>query len=73
MKILVGSVSHTDLIKDTLLALDKVQLKYEGKKGLNMIFTCDEVDEKATYRIVKDTLKALPELGGLFFNVTIEK
>lgn len=72
MKILVGSVSHKDLIKETLLNLEKVKLTYEGNKGLNMVFTCDETDEKATYRIVKDSLKALPELGGLFFNVTIE-
>lgn len=72
MKILVGSVMHQDLIKETLVNFDKVSLTYEGKKGLNMIFSCNETNEKATYRLVKDRLKELPKLGGLFFNVTIE-
>lgn len=73
MKVLVGSVMHTDLIKEELLKMEDIKLTYVGKQGLNMVFTCDEENEKATYRKVKDHLKTLPQLGGVFYNVTVEK
>lgn len=73
MKILVGSVMHTDLIKEELLKMEDIKLEYQGKRGLNMVFTCNETDDKAIYRKVKDHLKELPELGGVFFNVLVEK
>ena len=46
-------------------------LTYQGKKGLQMVFDCASVeDEKIILRKVKDELKQLPELGGIFYNVT---
>ena len=72
MRILVGTVSKADVIKDAILAMD-IPFTYEGKKGLQMIFTCETDDEKATLRKVKDELKTIPELGGLFYNIYIEE
>lgn len=70
MKTLVGSVAHTELIKNTILSIDEPSFVYEGKKGLNMVFSCPDGDEKVIVRKVKDTLKSLPELGGVFYNVS---
>ena len=52
MKILVGSVAHTELIKNTLLSIDEPSFVYEGKKGLNMVFSCPDGDEKVIVRKV---------------------
>lgn len=71
MKILVGSVNKTEEIKNAILDMEDIIFTFEGKNGLNMVFSCNETDEKATLRIVKDKLKTLPELGGLFYNVSI--
>lgn len=71
MKILVGSVMKVDLIKEKLLSMEEVKLTYEGKNGLNMVFSCESDNEKATLRAVKDHLKTVPELGGVFYNVSI--
>ena len=72
MKILVGTVSKADVIKVAILSMD-IPFTYEGKKGLQMIFTCESTNEKATLRQVKDKLKTIPELGGLFYNVTLDE
>lgn len=72
MKILVGSVLKADVIEDTMLSIESIKFVYEGKQGLNMVFSCDCVDEKATVRLVKDILKERDELGGLFYNVSVE-
>lgn len=71
MKLFVGSVSKTEEIKNAILAMEDIKFTYEGKNGLNMIFVCNEPDEKATLRKVKDMLKTLPELGGVFYNASI--
>lgn len=71
MRILVGSVMNVDLIKESLLNMEQVKLTYEGKKGLNMVFSCQTDNEKATLRLIKDHLKTIPELGGTFYNVSI--
>lgn len=71
MKIFVGSVNKTEEIKHAILTMEEISFKFEGKHGLNMVFVCDEQDEKATLRKVKDMLKTVPELGGLFYNVSI--
>ena len=34
MKILVGSVAHTELIKNTILSIDEPSFVYEGKKRI---------------------------------------
>lgn len=71
MKIFVGSVAKTEEIKNAILNMEEISFTYEGKRGLNMVFACEETDEKATLRKVKDMLKGLPELGGLFYNVSV--
>lgn len=70
MKILVGTVANADLIKQTILEIEDIQYQYEGKNGLNMVFSCNEPNDKVAVRRIKDALKALPELGGTFYNVT---
>lgn len=70
MDILVGSVMKTEEIKNAILALEEYTFTYEGKKGLNMVFHCNSDDEKVVIRYVKDALKLLPELGGIFYNVS---
>lgn len=61
-----------DIIKESILSIKEVNFTYEGKRGLNMIFSCESKDDKGTLRLVKDTLKTVPELGGLFYNVSLE-
>ena len=57
-------------IKLAVLSMD-LPLIYQGKKGLQMVFDCaSDEDEKIILRKVKDELKQLPELGGIFYNVT---
>ena len=54
----------------SVLSMD-LPLTYQGKKGLQMVFDCaSDEDEKIILRKVKDELKQLPELGGIFYNVT---
>lgn len=72
MKILVGTVSKADVIKDAILSMD-ISFTYEGKRGLQMVFSCETTDEKGTLRKVKDKLKTIPELGGLFYNLYIDE
>ena len=71
MNIMIGSVAKTEEIKEAVLNMEDIKFSYEGKHGLNMNFTCAESDEKAVLRRVKDELKAMPELGGLFYNVSV--
>ncbi|MEG0329726.1 MAG: hypothetical protein RR537_08555 [Longicatena sp.] len=73
MKILVGSVMKADIIKATILDMKELSFTYEGKKGLNMIFSCESENEKQDLRLVKDKLKTVPELGGLFYNVSLNE
>ena len=68
MKLLIGSVTKCEEIKLAVLSMD-LPLIYQGKKGLQMDCASDE-DEKIILRKVKDELKQLPELGGIFYNVT---
>lgn len=72
MNIIVGSVMKAELIKETILAIESIPFTYVGKRGMNMIFSCESKDEKQTLRFVKDKLKEIPELGGLFYNVSID-
>lgn len=70
MKILVGSIAKVEEIKTAILEIEEIKYTYEGKQGLNMVFVCDETNKKIAERIIKDKLKTLPELGGIFYNVT---
>lgn len=70
MNILVGSIAKVEEIKNAILEIEEIKYTYEGKRGLNMVFHCDEPNKKIAERIVKDKLKTLPELGGIFYNVT---
>lgn len=72
MKILVGSVMKSDIMKDAILAISEPVFTFEGKRGMNMVFSCVDGDEKAVVRLVKDTLKEMEELGGLFYNVSAD-
>ena len=70
MKLLIGSVTKCEEIKLAVLSMD-LPLIYQGKKGLQMVFDCaSDEDEKIILRKVKDELKQLPELDGIFYNVT---
>ena len=68
MKLLIGSVTKCEEIKQAVLSME-LPLTYQGKKGLQMV---SDEDEKIILRKVKDELKQLPELGGIFYNVTCE-
>ena len=72
MRIAVGSVMKAELIKDTILKIEEVTFKYEGKRGMNMMFQYDGMEEKQALRLVKDRLKEVEELGGLFYNVSAD-
>lgn len=72
MKLLIGSVTKCDEIKQAVLSME-LPVSYQGKKGLQMVFDCtSDEDEKIILRKVKNELKKLPELGGIFYNVTCE-
>ena len=72
MKLLIGSVTKCEEIKQAVLSME-LPLTYQGKKGLQMVFDCtSDEDEKIILRKVKDELKQLPGLGGIFYNVTCE-
>lgn len=70
MKVLVGSVAKTEEIKNAILEIEEIHYEYQGKNGLNMVFHCDEPNKKIAERKIKDKLKSMPELGGIFYNVT---
>lgn len=70
MKVLVGSVAKTEEMKEAILAITEIHYTYEGKQGLNMVFSCAETNKKIAERKIKDALKSMPELGGIFYNVT---
>lgn len=70
MEILVGSIAKTEEIKAAILEIEEIKYTYVGKRGLNMVFRCDEPNKKIAERKVKDKLKTLPDLGGVFYNVT---
>ena len=69
MKLLIGSVTKCEEIKQAVLSMD-LPLTYQGKKGLQIFDCASDEDEKIILRKVKDELKQLPELGGIFYNVT---
>ena len=69
MKLLIGSVTKCEEIKQAVLSMD-LPLTYQGKKGLQMVFDCASDEDEIILRKVKDELKQLPELGGIFYNVT---
>ena len=71
MKILVGAATKADIIKDAILAINEPTFTYTGKNGMYMVFECTD-SEKDVVRLVKDTLKATPELNMVYFNVSAE-
>lgn len=71
MKVFVGSITHCEDIQEAILAITEITYTYEGKQGLNMVFACEEPNEKRAVRVIKDKLKTLPQLGGVFYNVTV--
>lgn len=71
MKILVGAATKADIIKESILAIGEPAFTYTGKTGMYMTFEC--ADSKTDIvRLVKDTLKAKPELSMVYFNVSAE-
>lgn len=69
LKILVGAATKADIIKDTILTIHEPSFTYCGKDGMYMVFESAD-SEKDLVRLVKDTLKANPELNMVYFNVT---
>ena len=58
MKLLIGSVTKCEEIKQAVLSMD-LPLTYQGKKGLQMVFDCaSDEDEKIILRKVKDEIEA---------------
>ena len=41
MKVFVGSITHCEDIQEAILTITEITYTYEGKQGLNMVFSCE--------------------------------
>lgn len=71
LKINVGSAVKKDVIKDAILRIDNPTFTYAGTEKMYMIFECEDQENVDIVRLVKDKLKAIPELAMLYYNVSL--